>query len=348
MTIQNKEWLSHQTIRLSLSGHTQEQIALELHVSEGTVNAIIQELINSDDTLVLQREIAIVSKGSGISIKQIASNMAFANAIKAVAYENGRHESVIRAIDSICIRDGSFNPDAIATIFMQFCEMVLKNNTSPINVYREIQSKYRELDNVNKHLEDMRIKLKQLKVDLDLEYAKHRITGLILQKFLSLKKDFEEVGLDFDERDEIHNFLRNLKQMHTDPKKIINEVKRIPSIKAYKLGLMEECEKIEKILENYKKEIEVQKRNTGFLYRAVELVTNLLQRGNSPESILRLFEILSKHPDLSLVQFAYDIETYGGIKAALDKKFLDFMRMGSATQDLPGCGIGTNQNQQIQ
>jgi len=343
MTIQDKEWLSHQTIRLSLSGHTQEQIARELHVSEGTVNAIIQELINSDDTLVLQREIAIVSKSSGISIKQIASNMAFANAIKAMAYENGRHESVIRAIDSICIRDGSFNPDAIATIFMQFCEMVLKNNTSPINVYREIQSKYRELDNVNKQLEDMRIKLKQL-----VEFAKHAITGLILQKFLSLKKDFEEVGLDFDKRDEIVNILRNLKQMHTNPKKIINEVKRIPSLKAYKLSLIEKCEKIEKILENYKKEIEVQQRSMGFLYPAVELVTNLLQRGNSPESILKLFEILSKHPDLSLVQFAYDIETYGGIKAALDKKFLDFMRMGSTTQDLPGYGTGTNQNQQVQ
>jgi DNA-binding XRE family transcriptional regulator len=348
MTIQDKEWLSHQTIRLSLSGHTQEQIARELHVSEGTVNAIIQELINSDDTLVLQREIAIVSKSSGISIKQIASNMAFANAIKAMAYENDRHESVIRAIDSICIRDGSFNPDAIATIFMQFCEMVLKNNTSPINVYRDIQSKYREFDNANKQLEDMKIKLKQLKVDLDLEYEKHRITGLILQKFLSLKKDFEEVGLNFDKRDEILNFLRNLKQMHTNPKKIINEVKRVSSLKVHKLSLIEKCEKIEKILENYKKEIELQKRSTGFLYPAVELVTNLLQRGNSPESILKLFEILSKHPDLSLVQFAYDIETYGGIKAALDKKFLDFMRMDSTTQDLPGYGTVTNQNQQVQ
>jgi hypothetical protein len=78
------------------------------------------------------------------------------------------------------------------------------------------------------------------------------------------------------------------------------------------------------------------------------LVINLLQRGNSPDSILKLFEILSKYPDLSLVQFAYDIETYGGLKAAVDKKFLDFMRMGSTTQDLPGYGAGTNQNQQVQ
>jgi hypothetical protein len=99
-----------------------------------------------------------------------------------------KHESVIRAIDSICIRDGSFNPDAIATIFMQFCEMVLKNNTSPINVNSEIQSKYRELDKVNKQVDDIRIKLKELEVNLNLEFAKHRITGLILQEFLSLKK----------------------------------------------------------------------------------------------------------------------------------------------------------------
>lgn len=46
MTIKDKEWLSHQILRLHLSGHTQEQIAGELHVSEGTVNPIIQELIN--------------------------------------------------------------------------------------------------------------------------------------------------------------------------------------------------------------------------------------------------------------------------------------------------------------
>ena len=53
-----------------------------MRVSEGTVNAIMQELNASDDTLKLQHEIAVVLKKSGQSIKESASNMAFANALK--------------------------------------------------------------------------------------------------------------------------------------------------------------------------------------------------------------------------------------------------------------------------
>jgi orotate phosphoribosyltransferase-like protein len=87
MTIKNKEWYLYQTMELSLNGLSQEQIARELRVSEGTVNAIMQELTKSDDTLILQHEIATVSKRTGISINQMASNMAVANAIKAMGFE---------------------------------------------------------------------------------------------------------------------------------------------------------------------------------------------------------------------------------------------------------------------
>jgi orotate phosphoribosyltransferase-like protein len=82
LTIQNKDWLVAQTIRLTLRGFSQEEVSRELRVSEGTVNAIIQDLNASDNMLGLQHEIAVVCKKSGQSIKQLASNMAFANAIK--------------------------------------------------------------------------------------------------------------------------------------------------------------------------------------------------------------------------------------------------------------------------
>jgi hypothetical protein len=67
---------------MSLSGYSQEEISRELNVSEGTVNAIMQGINASDDMLRLQHEITLVSKKSGQSIKELASNMAFANAIK--------------------------------------------------------------------------------------------------------------------------------------------------------------------------------------------------------------------------------------------------------------------------
>jgi orotate phosphoribosyltransferase-like protein len=82
MTILHKDWLVAQIIRLTLSGYSQEEISRELNVSEGTVNTVIQEINESDDNFRLQHEIAVVSRKSGLSIKELASNMAFANALK--------------------------------------------------------------------------------------------------------------------------------------------------------------------------------------------------------------------------------------------------------------------------
>jgi DNA-binding NarL/FixJ family response regulator len=42
--IQNIEWIKTQIRRLSLEGVSQEQIAKELSVGEGTVSAIMKEL----------------------------------------------------------------------------------------------------------------------------------------------------------------------------------------------------------------------------------------------------------------------------------------------------------------
>ena len=70
MTIYNKEWLRSTIIRLYLSGLPQEEIASETETSEGTVNAVIQEAILADNILKLQREVAIIAKRTGVSVKQ--------------------------------------------------------------------------------------------------------------------------------------------------------------------------------------------------------------------------------------------------------------------------------------
>lgn len=46
------------------------------------VNTLINEIIKSDDTVELQRQIAIVSKKNGVDIKQIAANLRYKHIIK--------------------------------------------------------------------------------------------------------------------------------------------------------------------------------------------------------------------------------------------------------------------------
>lgn len=82
MTLNNKNWVKNEVLRLYLSGHSQENIAKELNISVGTVNTFVSEIIQSDDTIDLQRQIAIVSKKNGIDIRDIAANLRWKNLIK--------------------------------------------------------------------------------------------------------------------------------------------------------------------------------------------------------------------------------------------------------------------------
>jgi predicted transcriptional regulator len=59
---QNKDWPKTQIRRMSLEGLSQEEIGIELEISEGSVSGYLQELKEVDDTLALQHEIAVVSK----------------------------------------------------------------------------------------------------------------------------------------------------------------------------------------------------------------------------------------------------------------------------------------------
>lgn len=334
MIIENKDWLYNQTLRLSLSGLSQEQIARELHVSEGTVNSIMQELMNSDDTLPLKHEIAVVSKKSGIPIKQLASNLAFTNAIKFRGFEANKIESLLRAIDSFCVQEGSYDPDTIGQLFIQFCGLIMKNQISPDSLNKQLEAKYDEHYKLVQQVQREKANLSQIQEKSKSELERNNVTRKTLRDFLNLKEDFEQSGLDFDKREEILNVLFNVSVMDKDPKKIIDEMKKIRLLNLHRVELLTECERVEKTLEFFKRE-EVKAKIKMNLYPAsVEVINKILQKGNSPESILKIFDIYSKHLDLSLEQFASDIDTYGGFQGAISKKFLDYIRTNLSTQDL--------------
>jgi hypothetical protein len=227
LTIENKEWLCAQIRRLSLSGFSQEEISRELHVSEGTVNAIIQELNTSDDTLRLQHDIAIVSKKSRQSIKQLASNMAFENAIKRMGFEQNNVHSILRAIDCICRQDGSLKPDLVAKLMIDIFNLILKNRISLEDLYDEIDRKYYELNELGEEINKTKKSLTELQNEKKKALGQYNMSLKELNNFAKLREYFEEVGLDIENRDEILNVLWDIQEMDKDPKRIIDGVKKI-------------------------------------------------------------------------------------------------------------------------
>lgn len=94
MTLLNKTWIKQEVSRLWLYGESQGNIAIQLNISVGTVNNFVNEIMKSDDTIELQRQIAIISKKSGVSIPQIAANLGWKNRIKQSALDDKKNRNI--------------------------------------------------------------------------------------------------------------------------------------------------------------------------------------------------------------------------------------------------------------
>jgi transcriptional regulator with XRE-family HTH domain len=334
MILENKEWYYSQTLRSTLGGFSQEEIARQLQVSEGTINAIMQDLMNSDDTLRLQHEIAIVSKKSGVPIKHLASTLAFANAIKLRALQADKIEATIRAIDSFCVHEGSYDPDAIAPLFIEFCDLVIKNRISPSSLNNILKSKYDEHYKLVQQVEQEKVNLSQIKEESKSELERNNITTKTLHDFSNLKEDFEFVGLDFDQKDEVRNVLYNIAMMDNNSEEILDQMKQTRFLNLHRSELLSQCEQIEETIQFFKREQENLRSKISLYALAVEVINEILQRGYNSQDILKIFYIYSKHQDLSLDQFASDIDTYGGIRGAISKASMDYIRNNLAIQNL--------------
>jgi DNA-binding transcriptional regulator YhcF (GntR family) len=101
MTLINKSWIKNDVLRLWLSGDSQEAIANQLKISVGTVNSLVNEIMKSDDTIDLQRQIAIVVKKDGVKIKHIAANLRWKNLIKQSSLDDRKIEKLLDVMDSL-------------------------------------------------------------------------------------------------------------------------------------------------------------------------------------------------------------------------------------------------------
>lgn len=167
MTLVNKTWLKQEITRLFLSGESQESIAVQLDISVGTVNNFVNEIIKSDDTIELQRQIAIISKKSGVSIGQIAVNLRCKNQIiRQSAQDDKKTEKFLDAMDIWCNKY-SIPPTALAKHLFSIIEITLRENIEPHKLEEVIKLKINKLHELADEVEARSKLLEETKINVE-------------------------------------------------------------------------------------------------------------------------------------------------------------------------------------
>jgi hypothetical protein len=318
MTLNKTSWLKGKVLRLYLSGYTQEAIAKELNISVGTTNTIVNEPISSDDTINLQRQIAIVSKANGISIKQIAANLRWKNQIKLSSLDEKNFEKFLDAMETL-FNKNDVKPITAANQFFSIIETMLRNKIEPHRLEEEIELKQDELQRVKAEIEANEKILEESNSNLDREQASLRIRKNELEQFRELSQllplyDIEEFS---GEIFSLVRAIKDFKDLNYDPKDIISKYENMLSLKRTNEKLQAKLRRSEEILESYirkqrKAEIKWKDKEKAF-----GIFTNLINAGLKQEDIFNITCIL--HKDFSedtISELIKDISTYGSISAA--------------------------------
>jgi len=317
---QNREWLKTQILRKYLSGLSQEQIAIEFDISEGTVSAFLQESRQLDDTLILQHEIAVVCDKYNLPIQELASNLAFSNALKKMAYENNKIDLLLRVLNKIIVEDGSFSPEKIVTLILQICNFMEVNGLSLEETHRKTEEKSKQLSEIKKNIiESKKIILKTEEAKIQ-ALRKKRVTLAELRRFTVCKKAFEYAGIDFKNFKQITNVLSVIRELDCNPDLIIDEMKKTRVLEFRKFCLEKDCEEREKNLQIYKKKEQDRTMYNDSYNVAVDLVNKTLIKGVTADEIVSIFDtIINNKFYLSIPDFIKNIDTYGGMESAIFK-----------------------------
>lgn len=72
-----------------------------------------------------------------------ASNFAFSNALKRMAFDHNKINLVLRVLNKIVVEDGSFSAEKIGTLILQICSFMEANGFSLEEAHRKVEEKHR-------------------------------------------------------------------------------------------------------------------------------------------------------------------------------------------------------------
>lgn len=318
MTLINKSWLKSEVLRMYLSGDSQEAIANQLNTSVGTVNSLVNEIMKSDDTIDLQRQIAIVAKKNGVNIMQIAANLRWKNLIKQRSLDDRKAEKLLDVMDAL-FNKYSIPPPAAANLFFSIIETMLRENKEPHKLEEEIKSKISELREIDNLIETNNKLLEESKATVDEEQKIQKIKQKDLDQFsqISLLLELYEYPELSSEYAAVARAMIDIKKLGYDPKIIVSKYEEFESLVKANQKLKEKYLEAEGMLRHYKHKLHEEKARWKDRDKAFEIFTRLIKDGLKAEDIFMAVNVLKNDfPQSGIKQLIEDIRTYGNIAAA--------------------------------
>ncbi|MDP9305552.1 MAG: hypothetical protein M3O68_04325 [Thermoproteota archaeon] len=319
MSVINNEWTKAETVKFFLLGFTQDKISKELKISIGSVNTILNEALSHDKTLELQRQIAIQVNKNKTTVKQIAANLRWKNAIKLRGLDDKAVEKILDLMETI-LNKNNIPPATTANLLYSSIDIIMKNQLDPDRVEEEIRVKKNELDSVKEEIRMENAKLEKLKVRVDAQLEKSKLNEKTLDMLNDLSTGLNLYDLEVIDLLQLPRIIEGFKKLGWDTTTIIDKYKAEQDLE---LGIKKQQSKMKKheaVLEDlYRKRTE-EKRKWGIYYDAFQIFNKLVESGLKPEDIFKASYILKNNftPE-TVSQLLEDIEKYGSIAAATVK-----------------------------
>jgi len=218
----------------------------------GTVNNHVSEILKSDDTIDLQRQIAIVAKKNGVGIKQIAANLRFKNMVKQSSLDDRKIEKFLAGME-VLFNKHSISSSAAANLLFSLIEKMLRDNIEPHRLEEEIKSKNTELETINAQIEISEKELEESKGRVQIQQEQLKVKEKNLQQFaqVSLILDLYKVPEISSDYGNLVRAMIGIKNLGCDPKAIVAAYNKSESLAKENERAETRLQEKENMLESY-------------------------------------------------------------------------------------------------
>ena len=187
--------------------------------------------MKSDDTIDLQRQIAIVAKKNEVKIKDIATNLRWKNLIKQSSLDDKKVEKLFYAMDALFNKYG-IPLSAAANQFFSIIETMLRENKEPHKLEEELKSKISELREIDNQIENSNKLLEETKARVEEEQKRLKIKQKDLDQFRQVSQllELSESPEFSPEYGTVARALADMKEMEYDPKIIVSKYEEFESL----------------------------------------------------------------------------------------------------------------------
>ncbi len=188
--------LAERCINLWLNGVPREEIGQHLGISEGGVANIVDYFSKNDNSLQLQRQLALYIKKTGTDVFQLASDIRFVTALKRRSAEVNSIEVFLSNLQKEFDLAGITQQNALDAI-VGISEACIQENT-PINkIFQQIDDGYGELERAKSEVAKQKKELEMSTIELEFALVDNNSTLDSLTTIRKIRRKLRKRELSF-------------------------------------------------------------------------------------------------------------------------------------------------------